>query len=165
MRPNSPSPNKKDTNIMSPTKALPVYSDFSHMAAKEGNISNIKFAVGLREDNPDDIIARVFPMAKIVPGVIKEKPIRKKSIIFEEKNCLRPDCINRKEKLYELKDENDELKIKLKGIENRIETARNKISLTEKSIIMAEEKNDVMNGQIEGIYLLQPMNRVNLHFV
>jgi len=154
MRPNSPSPNKKDTNIMSPTKSLPVYSDFSHMAAKEG-ISNIKFAVGLREDNPDEIIARVFPMTKIIPGIVKEKPVRKKSIKIEEKNCLRPDCINRKEKLYELKDENEELKIKLKGIENRIETARNKISLTEKSIIMAEEKNDVMNGQIEGsIYLL-----------
>eukprot|EP01032_Pedospumella_encystans_P014345 gene14345-16480_t len=51
----------------SPTKSMPVYSDFSHMTAKQG-IGGIKFAVGLREDNPDELIARVFPMTKIVPG-------------------------------------------------------------------------------------------------
>jgi len=67
----------------------------------------------------------------------------------EEKTCSRADCTARKEKMVELQDENKHLRLKLKALEDRIETARNKISLTEKSIIMTEEKNDVLNGQIE----------------
>lgn len=132
----------------SPTKALPVYSDFSHMTAKQG-IGGIKFAVGLREDNADEIIGRVFPMTKIVPGIKKEKKVRKVEKKVEEKTCSRADCTARKEKMVELQDENKHLRLKLKALEDRIETARNKISLTEKSIIMTEEKNDVLNGQIE----------------
>lgn len=130
-------------------KALPVYSDFHHMSAKQG-LGDIKFAVGLREgDNAEDIISRVFPLTKIVPGVKKEKKQRKVEKKVEEKTCSRPDCTARKEKLEELKGENANLRMKLKALEDRIETARNKISLTEKSIIMAEEKNDTLNGQIE----------------
>ena len=132
----------------SPTKSMPVYSDFSHMTAKQG-IGGIKFAVGLREDNPDELIARVFPMTKIVPGVKKEKKVRKVEKKVEEKTCSRADCSARKDKMHELQDENKHLRMKLKNLEDRIETARNKISLTEKSIIMTEEKNDVLNGQIE----------------
>ena len=132
----------------SPSKALPVYSDFSHMTAKQG-IGGIRFAVSLREDNPDEIISRVFPMTKIVPGVIKEKKPRKIEKKVEEKTCSRADCTARKEKMVELQGENKHLRLKLKALEDKIETAKNKISLTEKSIIMTEEKNDVLNGQIE----------------
>lgn len=129
-------------------KSLPVYSDFSHMTAKQG-IGGIKFAVGLREDNADELIGRVFPMTKIVPGVKKEKKVKKVVKKVEEKTCSRPDCSARKEKLEELRGENNNLKLKLKGLEGKIETTKNKIALTEKSIIMAEEKNDMLNGQIE----------------
>lgn len=132
----------------SPSKALPVYSDFSHMTAKQG-IGGIRFAVSLREENPDEIIGRVFPMTKIVPGVKKEKKVRKVEKKIEEKVCSRTDCMARKEKMVELQDENKSLRLKLKNLEDKIETARNKIALTEKSIIMTEEKNDVLNGQIE----------------
>jgi septal ring factor EnvC (AmiA/AmiB activator) len=132
----------------SPTKSMPVYSDFSHMTAKQG-IGGIRFAVSLREENPDELIARVFPMTKIVPGVVKEKKVRKVEKKVEEKTCTRPDCTARKEKMVELQNENKNLRLKLKALEDRIETARNKITLTEKSIIMTEEKNDVLNGQIE----------------
>jgi predicted nucleic acid-binding Zn-ribbon protein len=131
-----------------PAKPMPVYSDFSHMTAKQG-IGGIRFAVSLREDNPDEIIGRVFPMTKIVPGVKKEKKERKVEKKVEEKVCTRPDCSARKEKMSELQDENKSLRLKLKNLEDKIETARNKITLTEKSIIMTEEKNDVLNGQIE----------------
>mmetsp|Transcript_2351 Transcript_2351/g.3703 ORF Transcript_2351/g.3703 Transcript_2351/m.3703 type:complete len:227 (+) Transcript_2351:85-765(+) len=136
--------------MASPAKnqPLPVYSDFSHMSARQG-IGGIRFAVSLREDNPDEIIGRVFPMTKIVPGVKKEKKVRKVEKKVEEKTCSRPDCMARKEKMNELQDENKHLRVKLKSLEDRIETTRNKISLTEKSIIMTEEKNDVLNGQIE----------------
>lgn len=130
-------------------KPLPVYSDFSHMSSSQG-IGGIRFAVSLREDNADEMIAHVFPMAKIVPGVAKEKKVvRKKEKKVEEKACARPDCMARKEKFTELQDENKSLKIKLKALSDKIETTKNKISLTEKSIIMAEEKNDTLNGHIE----------------
>lgn len=134
--------------VKSPGKAMPVYSDFSHMSAKQG-IGGIRFAVGLREDNADEIIGRVFPMTRIVPGVRKEKKVRKVEKKAEEKTCSRPDCTARKEKLAELQDENKSLRLKLKSLEDKIETTKNKISLTEKSIIMAEEKNDTLNGQLE----------------
>lgn len=130
-------------------KALPVYSDFSHMSAAHG-IGNIRFAVGLREENPDALIARVFPLTKIVPVAQKEKkPKPKPKPKPEEKPCVRPDCAARKEKLGELKDENNGMRRKVKALENRLETTRNKIALTDKSIIMAEEKNDNLNGQID----------------
>lgn len=139
------SPPKNKTNGISPSKALPVYSDFSHMSAKQG-IGDIRFAVSLREDNADEMIARVFPMTRIIPGIKKEKTIRKVEKKIEDKICSRPDCSARKEKLNELKNENNNLRTKLKQLEDKIETTRNKIALTEKSIIMAEEKNDTMNG-------------------
>jgi len=139
----------KDKSTGMNRKPLPVYSDFSHMSASEG-IGGIRFAVSLREENADEMIAHVFPMAKIVPGVVKEKKkMVKKEKKVEEKACARPDCSARKDKFGELQDENKNLKIKLKALSDKIETTKNKISLTEKSIIMAEEKNDTLNGHIE----------------
>jgi chromosome segregation ATPase len=128
--------------------ALPVYSDFSHMSAQQG-IGGIRFAVSLREENPDAIVARVFPLTKIIPVEIKEKKKPKKPKKQEEKVCSRPDCAARKDKLTELKDANKSLRENLQSLGTKLETTRNKISLTEKSILMAEEKNDTLNGQIE----------------
>jgi chromosome segregation ATPase len=119
------------------------------MSAAHG-IGNIRFAVSLREENPDAIIARVFPLTKIVPVPKKEeKPKPKPKPKVEEKPCNRPDCAARKDKLGELKNENKGLRNKVQALANRLETTRNKIGLTDKSIIIAEEKNDSLNGQIE----------------
>ncbi len=143
-RKRSPSPSRGTME-----KPLPVYSDFSHMSASQG-IGDIRFVVGLREaNNSDAILARVFPLTKVIPVEIKEKKPKKKPKKIEEKPCQRPDCAARKEKLNELKDENKLLRNKVKLLESRIESTKNKIGLTEKSIIMAEEKNDNLNGQIE----------------
>lgn len=144
----SPSPNRGEKTTME-GRPLPVYSDFSHMSAAQG-IGNIRFAVSLREENPDAIIARVFPLTKIVPVPKKEeKPKPKPKPKVEEKPCNRPDCAARKDKLGELKGENKGLRMRVETLVNRVETTRNKISLTDKSIIMAEEKNDSLNGEIE----------------
>eukprot|EP01038_Epipyxis_sp_PR26KG_P006713 gene6713-9206_t len=144
---NTDSPSKKNGLAMS--KALPVYSDFSHMSAK-GGLGDISFVVGLREENAAEIMKRVFPLTKIIPVVKAEKKkVSKKKEKVEEKVCARPDCIARKQRFSELQNENKGLRHKLKNLEGRIETTRNKISLTEKSVIMAEEKNDSLNGQIE----------------
>jgi chromosome segregation ATPase len=131
------------------SKPLPVFSDFSHMSGAKGGTSHIHFAVGLREENAEEILKRVLPMTKIVPGVKKEKKVRKIEKKVEEKTCARSDCLARKDKLVELQGDNKNLRLKLKALEDKIETAKNKIALTEKSIIMAEEKNDTLNGQIE----------------
>jgi chromosome segregation ATPase len=118
------------------------------MTAAQG-IGNIRFAVGLREENPDALVARVFPMTKIIPVQIKEKKPKKVVKKQEEKACSRPDCAARKDKLSELKDVNKFVRDNLRSLETKLETTRNKIALTEKSILMAEEKNDTVNGQIE----------------
>ncbi|RYY86319.1 hypothetical protein EON63_06015 [archaeon] len=144
----SPSPTRKDRGTME--RPLPVYSDFSHMSGA-GGVGTVKFVVGLREDNPDAIIARVFPLTKIVPGEVKEKKAKPKpkKVVVEDKTCQRADCAARKEKLANMKDENKGLRMKVKAIEGKVDTVRNKIALNEKSILLAEEKNDTLNGQIE----------------
>ena len=87
----SPSPTRSGTMA----KPLPVYSDFSHMSGTK--IGNIRFAVSLREENADEIVARVFPLTRIVPKPIKEKkPKPKPKPKPEEKLCTRPDCAARK---------------------------------------------------------------------
>jgi chromosome segregation ATPase len=131
------------------SNVMPVYSDFSHMAVKNG-LGDMSFVVSLREDsrNAEALMRRVFPMTKLVPAIKKEKKKIKKERL-EEKICMRPDCIARREKLVDLQDENKPFRMKLKAVESKVETTKNKISLTEKSIIMAEEKNDILNGQIE----------------
>lgn len=147
--PSPASPNKPKLNGMDSNKALPVYSDFSHMTSAAG-IGGISFAVGLREKNSDDMIYRVFPMTKIVPVQEKVKVVPKKKEKKEEaKHCTRPDCTARKEKCGELQDENKHLRLKLKALRDKIETTKNKIILAEKSVLMAEEKNDTITGQIE----------------
>lgn len=134
---------------MESSKAFPVYSDFSHMTAS-GGIGGISFAVGLREENSAEMIYRVFPLTKVVPVPQKVKVVKKKEEKkVEEKVCSRPDCTARKEKCGELQDENKHLRLKLKALQDRIETTKNKIILTEKSVLMAEEKNDTVTGQIE----------------
>ena len=131
-------------------KALPVYSDFSHMSAANGGIGTVMFAVGLREENAEEMVKRVFPMTKIIPSPVKEKKIVKKvEKPVEVKPCVRPDCTARKEKLNNFQDENKHLRLKLKSLIDKIETSKNKMALTEKTIILTEEKNDVLNGNIE----------------
>lgn len=145
-RPSSP----KSPGSLYKNKSLPVYSDFSHMSASHGGIGTVMFAVGLREENAEEMIKRVFPMTKIIPSPIKEKKIVKKvEKVVEVKPCVRPDCSARKEKLMNFQDENKDLRLKLKSLIDKIETSKNKMALTEKTIILAEEKNDVLNGNIE----------------
>eukprot|EP01039_Chlorochromonas_danica_P001421 gene1421-1546_t len=141
----SPSPTRGTMD-----RPLPVYSDFSHMSSSTGGVGNVRFVVGLREENPDAILRRVFPLTKIIPTEIKEKkPKKKPKKVVEDKNCTRPDCAARKERLDTMKDENKQLRLKVKAVADRVETVRNKVSLNEKSIILAEERNDNLNGQIE----------------
>jgi hypothetical protein len=149
---------QQQSSVLSPSKrvgsridrTLPVFSDFSHMVAAE-ELGTVKFAVGLREDNADAIMARVLPLAKYEPGEVKEKKPKniKPKMVIEDKICSRGDCAARKDKLLAMKDENKSLNLKVRALEGRVETLRNKVALNKKSIILAEEKNDTLSGQIE----------------
>ena len=57
------------------TGSHPAYSSFSHI---EG-VSNLAFSVGLREDQAvaDEIVSKILPMSKIVPGEPVERRIRR----------------------------------------------------------------------------------------
>ena len=126
----------------------PVFSDFSHVASLQG-IGQLTFAVGLREEHPDQIVNRMLPLSRHVPSPVKEKKVAKKKVVVEEKACSRPECISRKERLGELNSENETYRIQFRALEAKLAASQNKIALTEKSIGMSEEKNDSLRGQIE----------------
>jgi archaellum component FlaC len=144
-RSNSPD---KDRNAQ--VGHLPVFSDYSHIAA--GNVGNLKFAVGLREENTDEIISKMLPLSRFVPKIVEKRSSPPKVVVVtEEKVCMRPECIARREKLEEFSSENEHLRVELRKFEAKVAAARNKMALTEKSIAMAEEENEGMKGQIEDV--------------
>jgi hypothetical protein len=69
---NSP-PKEPHTEGSFAAESHPAYSSFSHI---EG-LANLAFSVGLREDGgTDDVVSKIIPMARIVPGVPIERRIR-----------------------------------------------------------------------------------------
>jgi chromosome segregation ATPase len=125
----------------------PSFSEYAHVAAKSA-IGELTFAVGLRSENPEEIVRRMLPLC-----VLKERPIvekiKKPKQKQEIKICQRPECVARREKLTGLNSENDALRIQLKAIESKLAASQNKIALTEKTMLMNEEKIDNLKGQIE----------------
>ena len=136
-----------------PKATHPVYSDFSHMTASgQVDIGGLTFAVGLREENPEEMVAKILPLTRFIPGEIKPRTIKKvPKKAAEDKPCERPDCMARKEKYVELNSENEHLRQQLRSLESRVSASKNKISLTERSIQIAEDKNDNLKGQIDDV--------------
>ena len=124
----------------------PVYSDFSHIASTMG-IGNTAFAVGLRESNPEELIDRILPLAKVVPGQKRERVIREKK--KEEKICSKPECVARREIFQEMTHENEYLRVQFRVVEGRVAASRNRVALTEKSVDLAEGKNETLHAQID----------------
>ncbi len=86
---------------------LPVYSEYSHLS----NFGSIAFAVGLRGDETGaaDMIHRIMPLSKIMPPLQKspqktKKPKAMNIAKLEEDDavCLKPECVNRREKLQDM---------------------------------------------------------------
>lgn len=128
----------------------PVFSDYSHL----NNFGNVFFAVGLREEEGNNNIHRILPLTKIVPAKKAPKEERKKVVkkaVKEEEDavCQRPDCTARRERLNDLKQENEHLRAQFKIIENKILASKTKKQLAEKTIASTEERNDVLRGQID----------------
>jgi len=116
--------------------------------AAHSAIGELTFAVGLRSENPEEIVRRMLPLC-----VVKERPvvekIKKLKTKVEVTICQLPECVQRREKLLSLNSENDALRAQMKGIESKLAASQNKIALTEKTMGLNEEKIDNLKGQIE----------------
>lgn len=128
----------------------PVYSDYTHIS----NLASITFAVGLREEDTQGMLDRIMPLQKIIPKIkIEKKKVVKKTKGKEvlELICSRPECGSRKTYLNELTNENLPFKKQLKNLESKLASSKNRLTLTEKTILNSEEKIEIMKGQIEDL--------------
>lgn len=123
----------------------PVFSDYCHIAS---NVGSLAFAVGLRCEDPDNVVSKMLPLTKVVHAKKQERKIRK-VVETEERICTRPECIARAQRLDELQLENEPLRAQLKALEARCAAAKNKVALTENANAMVEEKNDELRAQID----------------
>lgn len=135
----SPSPERPDT--------FPAFSEYSHVANSSA-IGQLKFAVSMRAEDPDEIIRRMLPLSVIKSRPAVEKKTRPKKEV-EIKICEKPDCVARRDKLSNLNSENNELRKTLKALESKMAASQNKIALTEKTIGLTEDKIDSLRGQID----------------
>ena len=126
-----------------------VFSDISHLGAGAGSLPTIKFAVGLREDlSADELLGKIMPLTKVIPGKpIEKAPREKKQAI--EKDCSRGDCQSKKNLLLELQSENEPFREQVRAMESKVLNAKNKMSLTERAIFIAEEKVEDMKIKID----------------
>lgn len=128
----------------------PVYSDFVHMQ----QMSNLFFAVGLREDNAEEMLGKIAPLARYVPGDAKKREIRK--VDKKEKPCTSEVCKERRNRLDTLVHDNENLKNQLKEKEAKLAAIQNKVHLTEKSIVMVDEKIESLRTQVEDLSVRIP---------
>ena len=126
----------------------PSFSEYAHVAAHSA-IGELTFAVGLRSENPEEIVRRMLPLCVVKERPVVEKGTKKPKTKAEVKICQRPECVQRREKLLSLNSENDALRGQMKVIESKLAASQNKIALTEKTMGLNEEKIDSLKGQIE----------------
>ena len=118
------------------------FSAFAHI----NDLQSLEFAVVLREEgNGEDIVSRMLPMSRIVPGEPKERERRSPppSLLPSTKEpCMRPECMANKARLEELKDGNEALKEQLEDVEIEIRQSMSKLEAIEKSNRIADQQND-----------------------
>lgn len=143
------SPERRDGDSVGSQEhdTYPSFSEYAHVAAHSA-IGDLTFAVGLRQENPEEIVRRMLPLCVLKERVVVEK-VKKPKAKVEIKICQRPECVTRRDQLTNLNSENDALRLQLKSVESKLASSQNKIALTEKTISMAEDKIDNLKGQIE----------------
>ena len=94
----------------------------------------------------EKVIHRILPLRNTEPKHIPEKRL----IIAEnvDEPCIRSDCSSKRDRLKEYLSENEHLRSQLKAIENRVNVSRNKLTIMEKSIELAQDKNESIQGII-----------------
>jgi len=144
--PASPSSPSKDA---SPDKGI-AFSSFAHIH----DLQALEFAVVLREDgNGEDIVSRMLPMSRIVPGEKKEKEKRvpKPPKVDTKTPCPRPECVANKNRIQEMQDVNLGLMEQLEDLDAAIRGGINKLEEVDKQNKAAEDANEELEGQMQEI--------------
>lgn len=132
------------------TVSHPVYSDYSHIVGQVSGVASTKFAVSLRGDDDSEMIKRILPLTKIIPG----QPKSKKKATPDINLCMRPECVKQREKLAKLKRANDAYKIKLVEYSQKIESCKAKGMEKQNEILQLRAENEITLKKINQKRLL-----------
>ena len=136
------------------TGSHPAYSSFSHI---EG-VSNLAFSVGLREDQAvaDEIVSKILPMSKIVPGEPVERRIRRLMADLGDTDLEAaaleiPEYVELQDRLRELTSANASLRAQIEDIEGQIKLAQNKQAIAERNAKTIETNNDKLGEELDEV--------------
>jgi hypothetical protein len=122
------------------------FSSFAHIP----DLQSLEFAVILREEgNGEELVSRMLPMSRIVPGQPVERKVREQPVAISTKiPCTRPECVAQRNRIQEMMDANEMLQDQLDEVEGSIRSVMNKIDNLEKSNKQAETANDELETQM-----------------
>jgi len=120
------------------------FSAFAHIP----DLQSLEFAVVLREEgNGEDIVSRMLPMSRIVPGEVKEREKKKPAAPISTKEpCTRPECMANRNRIQEMQDANEAVREQLEEVEIGIRQMMAKLEGLEKSNRSADQQNDELEG-------------------
>ncbi|GMI23757.1 hypothetical protein TrCOL_g8643 [Triparma columacea] len=132
----------------SPESHMP-FSAFAHIP----DLQSLEFAVVLREEgNGEDIVSRMLPMSRIVPGEPKERERRPPPEKTSTKEpCMRPECVANLNRINELKEGNEMLKEQLEDVEIEIRQNMSRLEAIEKSNRLSDQQNDELETQMNDL--------------
>lgn len=149
---NSP-PKEPHTEGSFAAESHPAYSSFSHI---EG-LANLAFSVGLREDGgTDDVVSKIIPMARIVPGVPIERRIRSMmedvgGTDLEAAALEIPEYVELQDRLRELTAANANLRQQIDDIEAQMKITLNKQAIAERNSKTIETTNDKLSEELDDV--------------
>lgn len=123
------------------------FSSFAHIP----DLQSLEFAVVLREEgNGEDIVSRMLPMSRIVPGEIKERERPKKTVapISTKEPCVRPECMANRNRIQEMQDTNDAVREQLEDVEIGIRQLMAKLEGIDKSNKVNDQQNEELEGNL-----------------
>ena len=122
------------------------FSSFAHIP----DLQSLEFAVVLREEgNAEEIVSRMLPMSRIVPGEPVEKKKREAPVAMSTKiPCTRPECVAARNRLQDMEDANEALQDQLDEVEDGIRSVMNKMENIDKANKSAETQNDELETQM-----------------
>ena len=126
------------------------FSSFAHIP----DLQSLEFAVVLREEgNGEDIVSRMLPMSRIVPGEVKERERPKKAPapISTKDPCTRPECMANRNRIQEMQDTNDAVREQLEDVEIGIRQMMAKLEGIEKSNKVNDQQNEELESNLSSL--------------
>jgi chromosome segregation ATPase len=140
-------PTFEEDESVSKLKSHGVFSDVSHMALDVGGLEATKFALSLRQEDSDfdEIISKILPLTKIVPGIDKSaKPIRVTLGV-----CQKQECILNRERLKAVKLANEPFSNQFNDKKNQLLEMKSRLGTFESEIQSVKEQNQQLQTKIE----------------